>query len=180
METSRKYGKSKTSVLFVTAFLGIAILILAIFNNQSFGMIQLLFGLIFLEGIMVFIIVVAETSVIGDPFVRRRNNGADILRTSKNGLETQTYVRFASGGSDFSRTQIARVIRRIILQRSGSDLADQGNQYITLLKDDELRNDLSLIVLPYLSDVNATPNKERHVGREAYLASLNRIISKLA
>ena len=180
MQTSRKYGRSRTSVLFATAFLGMSILILAIFNSQSFGMIQLLFGLIFLEGIMVFIIVLAETSFIEDPFIRRRNNSRDLITTSKNDLETQAYVKFASGGSDFSRIQIARVIRKIILQRSGSDLADQNNQYITLLKDDALRNDLNLIVLPYLSGVSVAENEARHVGREAYLASLNRIISKLA
>lgn len=202
-----EHRRPSKKFLAIASILGILIVIIAIVNSELFSVIELLFGLIFLEGIVILVLVFGEARFFGDTIVKRRNN--DDLRALyevADNLELlRSYVGFAAKGSDLSRVQVARVLRKVILERFGADLSDRNKTssrkaYRQLFEDEQFKNDLELIVLPYLSNarlileamnqdsksnekaanmVSARSDYPFFVGREAYLASLKRIVSKL-
>jgi len=86
------------------------------------------------------------------------------------------YVTYAARGSSHSRREIAFIIKNLLNDR-------QSRRRSGWAEDDPVfRSDLSRVVTRYIEETSASrerEKKETRKEREAYLASLERLVAKL-
>lgn len=154
---------------------------------------------LFLLAVCLSVLILSGTTLTENPIIRKRNNDSlSLPYRPRNKLNSFTiFVEYAAKGSDFSRREIAVTLKRVLVQRLGA--APNSTAL-----DRELSEDLGRVVFPYVPNSIFSPapgEKSLEVGsnfeakapsgnfedrdktptleRQAYLASVERVIAKL-
>ncbi len=161
----------------------------------------LLYSDLFLLAVCLSVLILSGTTLTEDPIIRKRNTDSrSVPYRPRNRVNSfSIYVEYAAKGSDFSRREIAVTLKRILVQKLGT-APNSTSLY------PELSEDLGRVVFPYVSDLVFAPargGKSSGAGsefetltkapsghiedrdgtqplkRQAYLASVERVIAKL-
>ena len=154
---------------------------------------------LFLLAVCLSVLILSGTTLTENPIIRKRNNDSlSMPFRPRNRLNSFTiFVEYAAKGSDFSRREIAVTLRRVLAQRLGMESNSTA-------LDPQLSQDLGQVVFPYVPDSIFSPAlgekspvagsefeakapgenfedrvKTAPLERQAYLASVERVISKL-
>ena len=165
--------RRRQALTYSAVFLAV-ILVLSIIHSSQIGLVLLLYLSIILEAVFVsaFAVYSRHPGVDSGPdFLNRAEapRGTDIVSSMN------LYVTYAARGSDHSRREIAFTIRDLLEDLKSSKLED-------LSKDEKFQSDLNRVVYPYLGELAKEQRKKKKGSRqesEAYLSSLERIVSRL-
>ena len=125
-------------------------------------------------------------SIWGSLFARKLSEGTStsfLVEGSDFANSFYVYVKYASRGSVYSRKEIAFLLRSVYENTSQNDDSD-----ILRKTNPQLWIDLSTVYYPYLRDSRANqtdnasiePRKSTAKERDAYLASLDRVIKNIS
>jgi hypothetical protein len=171
-----KSDSRRTPALIFSIIFFIAILILSLGRDSQILLVLTMYLCILLEGISVSALVYYSRSSEYQPSVQFDESknppgspkGKDVVSSM------DTYVSYAVRGSVHSRREIAFILKNIL---SGT----AGKNELSTESDQTLQSDLNRVVYRYLDDsINKSSNtRQSRMEREAYLRSLERVISKI-
>jgi hypothetical protein len=201
-------GRNACLIAFVV---GSAIVVVSVIQSLNYATVLLLLGLVVLEGFLIMLFVLLGGDLLSHSIVKQRNNDDSLAPASSKDIVAtlKTYVNNAASGSDFSRREIARILRNVIIQRFGSFIPDResriGNRsFASLTLDEHFKRDIESVVSSYVADPWIFKDEDNEpdsildssdrskeispsdiggasaVGRVKYLSTLKRIISKLS
>jgi hypothetical protein len=98
-------------------------------------------------------------------------------------------VKYASRGSDYSKREVASVLRSIFQNSPHFEEEEKlrsGTENNSLPGDSQFESDLKIIYYPYIRDsrkiqpdASSSTRKASRAEREAYLANLQRVMKKI-
>jgi len=174
---SRK--RERRNAGYLSALFLALIVLFALIRSSQIVLVLLLYASIILEAIAlsVFIALSESSWDIWDLLSRREQqkarSGATFLGGSDAVNSLHIYVKYGSRGSDYSRMEVAFVLRSIF--QNSPELEKRDSQF---------ESDLKIIYYPYIRDSSRIQpelrtRKVSRAEREAYLASLQRVIEKI-
>jgi hypothetical protein len=169
-ESSRKYPALIFSLIFL-----VGILLISMTRNSQIILVLALYLCILLEGISItaYVITSRDKASINSSETRKSmsgTSGTDIVDSMN------VYVTYAEKGSSHSRRELAFIIRNLIRNKESRGKTD-------FEIDQVFQSDLNRVVTRYTDDyekVRYSSARESRTEREAYVKSLERLISKLS
>jgi len=170
---SRDGESRRTPALIFTVIFFVAILVLSLAQNSQIVLVLLLYFCILVEGISVSALVLySRDSPPSELYSRNSTETEKVPRGTDVVSSMDIYVTYAVRGSSHSRREIAFIIKNLLNDRQLRRESRENN-------DPRFQSDLNAI-LRYLDEsAPKEGKKESRKEREAYLASLERVVAKL-
>lgn len=168
----------KTPALIFTIIFSAIILILALVESPQILLVLVLYFCILLDGISISALVLYSINRRTDSLTEFENIQAQQVQRSPRGADVvssmDVYVTYAVRGSAHSRREVAFVIRNILAGAKGRKVEALE------ARDPAFASDMRNVVYRYLDESASRENRRESRGeREAYVSSLERVISKI-
>ncbi len=195
----RSYSRNRlrrTIRWYAILFMGL-IVFFASFRSEEVIFVLMLYTSIFIEAFVIIVMIILSEArgSEGDQFDLQEER--DFIRNAKfdgnNIIESlNVYVKYATKGSEFSRREIATILRKLTSRKPVEDYSSSSlNKSLSL--DPAVEQDLQRVMYPYLDErpyfSRREPGAPNHVNQvnvgiskgesEAYLSGLERIVSKI-